>query len=198
MRTVAGMAVSAVAAIAIAATGVLAAAGEAQAHDALVASSPAPDSRLDEAPSTVSLTFSAEVLEVGAAIVVDDGTGHDWVADPVVVNGDVVTATLAPDMPDGAYQVRWRVVSADGHPISDAFGFFVGEERVLSPSAPAGGGANATSSPTPADQSTSDGGAVLAILIGVTAAAGTAAGYLIIRFLRTRRARRGARGSTDT
>ena len=197
MRTVAGMTVSAVATIAVAATAILAAAGEAQAHDALVASSPAPDSHLDEAPSTVSLTFSAEVLEIGAAIVVDDEAGHDWVADPVVVTRDIVTATLAPDMPDGAYQVRWRIVSADGHPISDAFGFSVGEGRVSSPSAPADGGPE-SSSPTPTDQSTSDAGAFFAILIGVTAVAGTAAGYLIIRFIRTRRERRGAPGSTDT
>jgi methionine-rich copper-binding protein CopC len=196
MRTVAGTAVSAVATVVIAATAVLTAAGGAQAHDALVASSPAPDSHLDEAPSIVTLTFSAEVLEIGAAVVVDDAAGHDWVADPVVVTRDTVTATLTPGLPDGSYQVRWRIVSADGHPISDVFAFSVGDVQDAARPAPADDPTDSSSSPVPMDQSTNGGGAALAILLGVAGAVAAAAVYLIIRFILTRRARRGGPGST--
>jgi hypothetical protein len=31
-------------------------------------------------------------------------------------------------MPEGSYQVRWRVVSSDGHPISGSFEFAVGQK----------------------------------------------------------------------
>jgi hypothetical protein len=36
--------------------------------------------RLDAAPSEVSLTFSADVLTIGAAVVIADASGRDWAA----------------------------------------------------------------------------------------------------------------------
>lgn len=38
-----------------------------------------------------------------------------------------------PELPDGGYQVSWRVVSADGHPISGSFGFRVGNPAARPP-----------------------------------------------------------------
>ncbi|WP_164745325.1 copper resistance CopC family protein [Georgenia faecalis] len=116
----------------------------AQAHDALVASEPADGAVLDASPERVRLTFSGDVLDVGPVVVVTDATG-DVVADgtPEVAGPDV-TLPLASALPGGGYDVAWRVVSNDGHPIEGAFGFTV-TGVAAEPTSPA-----AAPSPSPA------------------------------------------------
>lgn len=116
-----------VAGLAVAVVALFATAAPASAHDKLVSSDPASDQTLQEAPETVSLTYSADVLDMGAAVVVTDGDGTDWVSDAPVIDGAVVTAALDPGLPDGGYEIRWRVVSSDGHPITGIVPFAVGE-----------------------------------------------------------------------
>jgi methionine-rich copper-binding protein CopC len=109
--------------------GVLGFASPAAAHDELVASTPSIGEQLASAPSEVSLTFSADVLTIGAAVIIADGAGRDWVADEPVVTDGVVTVGLQSGMPDAGYEIRWRVVSEDGHPISGLVPFTVGMRR---------------------------------------------------------------------
>ncbi|MGW2094334.1 copper resistance CopC family protein [Promicromonospora sukumoe] len=116
-----------VAGLAVAVVALFATAAPASAHDKLVSSDPASDETLQEAPETVSLTYSADVLDMGAAVVVTDGDGTDWVSDAPVIDGAVVTAALDPGLPDGGYEIRWRVVSSDGHPITGIVPFAVGD-----------------------------------------------------------------------
>lgn len=103
----------------------------AAAHDDLVGSDPAPDSTVADLPEQVTLTFSGEVLaEAGTAVVaVADATGSALQVGDPVVSGPVVTQPLIGAVSGGAVSgpvtVQWRVVSADGHPISGAFGFVV-------------------------------------------------------------------------
>lgn len=103
----------------------------ASAHDELVSSSPAPDEQLAAAPTEVQLEFAAAVLDVGALVLVVDGAGTDWVAGTPAIEGTVVTVPLLPDLPEAGYQVRWRVVSADGHPISGFIPFTIGDAPPL-------------------------------------------------------------------
>lgn len=103
----------------------------ASAHDQLISSSPAPDERLAAAPTEVRLEFTAAVLDVGALVLVVDGAGTDWVAGPPEIDGTVVTVPLLPDLPEAGYQVRWRVVSSDGHPISGFIPFTIGDAAPL-------------------------------------------------------------------
>lgn len=105
----------------------LAAATPAAAHDELLGSTPLADEALAEAPERVSLTFSDDVLTLGAVILVVDGDETNWVEGETTLDGSDVTAALQPSMPDGAYEVRWRVVSSDGHPIAGVVPFTVGE-----------------------------------------------------------------------
>lgn len=104
----------------------LAAASPAMAHESLASSSPAEGERLETAPSEIELVFKAEILDVGATIMVVDETGRDWAATDPQIDGASVTVALDPDMPDAGYQVRWRVVSGDGHPIESVIPFTVG------------------------------------------------------------------------
>ncbi|WP_040711853.1 copper resistance CopC family protein, partial [Nocardia takedensis] len=43
---------------------------------------------------------------------------EQWVAQGVTVDGPTVRATLRPGLPAGQFTVGYRVVSADGHPIT--------------------------------------------------------------------------------
>ncbi|RXZ47430.1 copper resistance protein CopC [Agromyces fucosus] len=105
----------------------LAGASPAFAHDELLASSPEPGEVFDTAPAEVALDFSNDIIEVGTAIVVVDHHGGDVeVGDPVVA-GAHVTAALPTDL-EGDYQVRWRAVSSDGHPIEGTIDFGVGAD----------------------------------------------------------------------
>lgn len=119
--------VLAAAALTIAAGITIAGASPAFAHDELLASSPEPGQVFDTAPAEVALDFSNDIIEVGTAIVVVDHHGGDVeVGDPVVA-GAHVTATLPADL-EGDYQVRWRAVSSDGHPIEGTIDFGVGAD----------------------------------------------------------------------
>jgi methionine-rich copper-binding protein CopC len=119
--------VLAAAALTVAAGITLAGASPAFAHDELLASSPEPGQVFDTAPAEVALDFSNDIIEVGTAIVVVDHHGGDVeTGDPVVV-GAHVTASLPADL-EGDYQVRWRAVSSDGHPIEGTIDFGVGAD----------------------------------------------------------------------
>jgi len=116
----------ALAAVAIAFAVVVSSTVPANAHDQILSTTPADGQNVSAAPTEISLRFTEEVLSVGAIVVVVDSAGTDWADGTVRLDGTEATQTLKPGQPDGAYQVRWRVVSADGHPVSGAFAFSVG------------------------------------------------------------------------
>lgn len=99
----------------------------AHAHDQVLSTTPSSKEHLAGAPPEVSMVFTDNILEIGATILVVDDAGDNWVSGDMRVEGPQASQSLDADMPDGRYQVRWRVVSADGHPISGTFDFAVGE-----------------------------------------------------------------------
>ncbi|WP_033328128.1 copper resistance CopC family protein [Promicromonospora sukumoe] len=204
---------------AVAVVALLATAAPASAHDKLVASDPTSDQTLAEAPATVSLTYSAEVLDMGAAVVVTDGDGTDWVSDAPAIDGATVTAALDADMPDGGYEIRWRVVSSDGHPITGIVPFAVGdgeEPGAGSGSAGQAGDDAAASEPAasaPADDAAADAatpnssqnqtaqedeGPWRVVLVGAGGAAVAAALFALVHFLRRRSDASGPGDDGDT
>jgi len=104
----------------------LASAPKASAHDQLVSSTPADGKRLSAAPTQVSVTFSAALMDLGYEIRVVDAASKNWAQGSPVLSRETLAQPLAPDLPEGEYQVRWRVVSSDGHPISGSYSFLVG------------------------------------------------------------------------
>jgi copper transport protein len=106
----------------------LALAGAADAHATLLTTTPAPGAVLTASPATIELRFSEPVEFPQQAIRLFDANRKE-VALSALRHGatnDIVTATL-PALADGGYVVAWRVVSADGHPVSAAFTFGVGQ-----------------------------------------------------------------------
>lgn len=180
--------------LALAAVAVFASAVPASAHDQLVSSTPGDGERLASAPSTVSMTFSGELLVLdseltGAVVIVVDESGADWVTGPVTVAGNTVTAPLDPEMPVAGYQVRWQVVSEDGHPISGVIPFTIGDAEPMpigsTPAGEPGDGPDATPSTPAADQIADEtGGATRVLLVGAGGAAVAALAFVLYRILR--------------
>lgn len=99
----------------------------ASAHDQLISSSPEADEHLSSPPSAIKLIFSAELLTLGHEIRIVDADSKNWAQGTATLTRESLSQPVAAGMPDGAYQVRWRVVSSDGHPINGAYSILVGE-----------------------------------------------------------------------
>jgi methionine-rich copper-binding protein CopC len=138
--------------------GALLAAGPASAHDRLVGSTPASGATVTAEPGSIALDFSEDLLSLdaqnsGFAIQVvnsSDGSFHEDGC--VTVDGSTATSRVALGTA-GTYQVTWRAVSSDSHPIDGTYSFTyapagdtVGGPAVLE--APACGDAWAGSAPT--------------------------------------------------
>lgn len=111
-RTVAALLVTALATVLLTAT-----AGPALAHSSLRSTDPADGSTVTTAPDRVTLVFDQPAQELGTEVVVLGPDGATVSTGPVVLDGTSVAQELAADRPAGVYTVRWRVTSADGHPV---------------------------------------------------------------------------------
>lgn len=93
----------------------------AAAHAALVGVVPADGSTVQKAPTTVTLSFN-ENIRTPSVVIVDgpDGTRVDQGSTAVVNNTAAVRVQIREP---GPYTVAYRVISADGHPVSARTGF---------------------------------------------------------------------------
>jgi copper transport protein len=101
----------------------------ASAHSQLESATPAQGSRLEVAPSAVTLMFTEDVgLNARSVQVFDPGGRRADGGPPEHPGGDgrAVQVSLRPGLGRGSYTVSWRVVSVDGHPVSGTFAFGVG------------------------------------------------------------------------
>lgn len=154
-RARAAAALAALAVVVGTASAVLAAPPPASAHSVLIGTTPKARSTVTSPRSTVRLTFNEAVQTSFAQVVVTDSAGDRLsVGKPDIVDA-TVTQRIQPFRSAGGYRVAWRVVSADGHPVSGAFTFTVRASAVTtgSPTAPAG----TTASPSPAPGQASGG-----------------------------------------
>jgi copper transport protein len=113
--------------------------GVASAHASLQSTTPADGQSVPTAPQLVSATFSESIsADVGGLTVrntdgdrVDEGNSS--------VQANTLSVTVPTDLPDGTYIATYRVLSADGHPVSGSWLFGVGTAPV-DPSAVTGTG----------------------------------------------------------
>jgi copper resistance protein C len=119
-------------------------AGHASAHDELVGSNPAAGTDLHEAPTSLRLTFSDSVNDIGVAVRVEDAAGTQLQTGKPVVDDTVVTQRLKRSKAPGTVHVVWRVTSSDGHPVSGDFIFSVNAADAPKTSAPAKSSSTAT------------------------------------------------------
>lgn len=114
---------------------VLMGAQAASAHAELLSTTPENGAVLDEAPAEAVLTFNEPVQLIDGSIRLFPGDEDPLTLDAHVNNTSVIAA-LPADLADGAYALSYRVVSADGHPISGAITFTIGDGQADSATAP--------------------------------------------------------------
>lgn len=97
------------------------------AHHPLEGSTPAAGAHLEIMPEEIVLNFTATLQDGDLAIVLADDNGGEWAASPALRGGREVSAAVPADLPAGRYELRWRVLSVDGAPLSGVVPFSVGE-----------------------------------------------------------------------
>ncbi|MCX4481585.1 copper resistance protein CopC [Streptomyces cellulosae] len=110
------------------------AAPQAAAHTELDTSSPAESATLAGLPPRVTLTFSDAMAQKYAKVAVTGPDGKSAATGDPAVEGKTVTLPLDAASPAGRYTVGYRVVSADGHPVSGSYTFTVKETNSVNPS----------------------------------------------------------------
>lgn len=111
---------------ALAAFGILAASGRAQAHAFLASAAPAVGSTVSPAPAEVAIHFTEEVEPAFSTIAVTDGAGHAVTsgAPHTEANAAILAVALRP-LPPGTYAVEWHATSVDTHRTQGRFRFTV-------------------------------------------------------------------------
>ncbi len=105
-------------------------AAPAEAHAIVRATEPRIDAVVPQPPTEVVMEFNEPVeISFGSIRVFGTDGGRVDAGETEYVTGspDAVQVPLEQNLPNGTYTVAWRIVSADGHPIGEAFVFHIGE-----------------------------------------------------------------------
>jgi methionine-rich copper-binding protein CopC len=135
-------------------------AAPALAHTRLQSSDPADGASLDAAPQRVSLTFNETMNRDFSTLTVIGPDGRNYQTGDVAADGGTVSIEVLPLGPAGRYEIGYRVMSADGHPVTGSVSFTLttpgpgATTAAPEPSAPA---TPATAAP-PAPAAPEDGG----------------------------------------
>lgn len=157
----------------------------ASAHDELLSSSPSDGEQLAVAPTEIRLEFASDVLTIGALVLVVDEAGTDWATSDPALDGTTVVVAVEPGMPVAGYQVRWRVIGADGHPIAGVIPFTIGD---AAPMLTAASEIAQQQEETPVEVQATDGSSALrTVFLGVVGAAIAAGLFLLIIVIRQRK-----------
>jgi copper resistance protein C len=134
-------------------------AAPALAHTRLQSSDPADGASLDSAPEQVALTFNEPMSPEFSTITVIGPDGETNYQDGAVTAEEgTISTRLLPLGPAGRYEIGYRVVSADGHPVTGSVAFTLTTPGPGGTSAPAEPSA-APASPAPPAASEDGGGA---------------------------------------
>ncbi|MDN3449386.1 copper resistance protein CopC [Planococcus sp. APC 3906] len=99
----------------------------AQAHTGLSSSNPAEGEKISAPLKEITLIFETQI-EAGSTMVLA-GAGQTFTLDEIMVSGDTLQGQLSEkELPNGAYEIQWTIIGADGHPIKGEVGFEVAME----------------------------------------------------------------------
>ncbi|WP_086664847.1 copper resistance CopC family protein [Lentzea kentuckyensis] len=120
----------------IAGAAVLVTAAPAAAHNALISSDPKDKTSLDAGPSSVTLTFDQDVQGgqgINTISVVDANGGHYEVAGDPTIKDNAVSTKVDALGKAGQYKIGYRILSADGHPVSGELTFTLTKDGTGTP-----------------------------------------------------------------
>jgi hypothetical protein len=148
----------------------------------LVSSDPADGAQLAAPPAVVSLQFNQPVNTEILTVKVTGPTGEDATAGPASVNNTTVSQPLKPVTTPGKYEVVYRIVSEDGHPVAGKRTFTL----VAAPATPVSAETPAPAPVTTSEQASAEpGGTNLVpwILLGLGGLLAVGAGIFFVRRL---------------
>jgi methionine-rich copper-binding protein CopC len=95
------------------------------AHNQLIGSNPADKATVQQSPAAVELTFDQPVQKGEGlnSIAITGPEGTNWAVGPAEVASNVVSAPIDDLGPTGEYRIGYRILSADGHPVSGELTF---------------------------------------------------------------------------
>jgi len=111
----------------------LGAASPASAHTRLTGSSPSAGAEVPAATTEVVLSFTGTVNEAFSTVVVTGPDGAEAGSGSPVLRGRDVVQELEGPLAPGTWTVAYRVVAADGHPITGTLAFTVAAGDVVDP-----------------------------------------------------------------
>lgn len=107
--------------------------GTAQAHSELITSNPKDGATLKAAPATITFTFSEGIAPTYAVMTLRVGT-REVATLETVVRDDRISAGIPPALHgNGDWRVAYRIVSADGHPVTGKVAFMVAAPATPTP-----------------------------------------------------------------
>ena len=116
-----------VAAVAALSALVLGASVAANAHAQLLTSNPAVSATLAKQPKLVTLVFDDDLVDLagGNQIVVTNSARKHVESGATKVAGATISVALKSALATGKYQVQYKALSADGHPITGTYFFYL-------------------------------------------------------------------------
>lgn len=113
----------------------------ANAHAGLVSANPVANKEITAMPDRISLTFTEDLMVLGEndvnSISLNLMDGPEVTLTDVKVEGAVLSATIpAGGYESGTYEVFYKIVSADGHKLSDSYAFSLNAPTLLTAPAP--------------------------------------------------------------
>ncbi|BBI32176.1 copper resistance CopC/CopD family protein [Cohnella abietis] len=106
--------------------------GRVDAHAALEQTKPAANSRLDVSPESVEIIFNERLDSGGAKLQVLNESSRNIAKGKLeTINEGKGLRVAVPKLGEGHYTVSYSVISADGHPISGAYIFTIGNPAPL-------------------------------------------------------------------
>lgn len=131
----------------------------ADAHAALKSVAPGDGATVSTVPTAVTLTFNEPIGTTFATITVTGPSGDVGNGRPKV-DGTTVSEELDAGLPNGSYKVAFRVVSEDGHPVSDTTTFTIDAAATSPTSEPTMTPGDPTASPSPSATTSTESPAV--------------------------------------
>jgi methionine-rich copper-binding protein CopC len=102
------------------------------AHSELVSSNPSAASNIQQLPEQIELEFNEELLNLGSgnSVSIISPSGEDLGMGETSTEGTRITRLLNSAPESGTFEVKYRVVSADGHVLNGNYTFNVSEAVV--------------------------------------------------------------------
>ena len=105
----------------------------ANAHSELVSSNPGASTYIEQLPEQIELEFNEELLNLGSgnSVSIISPSGEDLGMGETSTDGARITRLLNTTSELGAFEVKYRVASADGHILKGSFTFNLTEAAVV-------------------------------------------------------------------